>query len=90
MKLSKRNNKDKQQPISAPSTPPSKAGNDQKALLPGALAALGGILLAGALLVVTLSGSQQQQTQALIQSWGSGQAEVSGLRAMRSDSPETG
>ncbi len=75
MKLLKRSTKDNQQPISAPSTPSaSKAGNDQQALLPGALAALGGILLAGALLAVTLRGNDQQQQQALIQAWGGSQA----------------
>ena len=74
MKLSKRN-KDKQQPISAPSTSEaSKPSNDRQALLPGALAACGGILLAGVLLVVTLSGNQHKQRQELIQAWGNSQA----------------
>ena len=74
MKLSKRS-KEKQQPISAPAEQPaSKAGNDQQALLPGALAALGGVVLAGVLLAFTLGGQEQQQQQALVQAWGSSQA----------------
>lgn len=74
MKLSKRS-KEKQQPISAPvEQPTSKTGNDQQALLPGTLAALGGIVLAGVLLAITLGGHEQQQQQALVQAWGSSQA----------------
>ncbi len=53
---------------------PARAGNDQKALLPGAIAALGGLILAGALIGFGLNGSGQARQQQLVEAWGSGQA----------------
>ena len=52
----------------------AKSGNDQQALLPGAIAVLGGLLLAGALIGYSLLGSGQQQQQQLLEAWGSSQA----------------
>ncbi len=58
----------------APAKPAAKVGNDQQALLPGAIAALGGLLLAGALIAFNLNGSGQQQQRQLIEAWGGSQA----------------
>ena len=82
MKLFKRTAKDAEaltpsaQLTSAPAAP--KAGeNSLKALLPGALAAVIGILLAGSLLWFgPLNSANQQQLQQLSQAWGGGQATV--------------
>src|SRR5690606_23088106 len=60
--------------IATPAKPAAKTGNDQQALLPGAIAALGGLLLAGALVAFGLGGSGKQQEQQLIQAWGGSQA----------------
>jgi phosphomannomutase / phosphoglucomutase len=82
MKLFKRTAKDAEaltpsaQLTSAPAAP--KAGeNSLKALLPGALATVIGILLGGALLWFgPLNSANQQQLQQLSQAWGGGQATV--------------
>lgn len=75
MKLFKRAAKDNEQDLIAPSTKPQrKSGNDQQALLPGAIAALLGLGLAAALIAVTLNGSAQQQRQRLAEAWGGSQA----------------
>ena len=58
----------------APAKPAAKVGNDQQALLPGTIAALGGLLLAGVLIAFNLNGSGQQQQQQLIEAWGGSQA----------------
>ncbi|MBD9427061.1 phosphomannomutase/phosphoglucomutase [Pseudomonas sp. PDM15] len=74
MKL-KRAAKDTDSLIAAtPAKPTAKVGNDQQALLPGAIAALGGLLLAGALIAFNLNGSGQQQQKQLIEAWGGSQA----------------
>lgn len=74
MKL-KRAAKDTDSLIAAtPGKPAAKVGNDQQALLHGAIAALGGLLLAGALVAFNLSGSGQQQQRQLIEAWGGSQA----------------
>ena len=54
--------------------PAAKTGNDSQALLPGAIAALGGLVLACALLGFGLSGSGKQQQQQLVEAWGGSQA----------------
>ncbi len=62
--------------ISAPEAPKA-AENNLGALLPGVLAALIGIILAGALLWFgPLNSAYQQQLQQLSQAWGGGQATV--------------
>jgi phosphomannomutase/phosphoglucomutase len=70
----KRATKDSDSLIATPAKPAAKASNDQKALLPGALAALGGLLLAAALIAFNLNGSGQQQQQQLVEAWGGSQA----------------
>jgi phosphomannomutase/phosphoglucomutase len=56
---------------------PTAAQNSLKVLLPGVLAALVGIILAGALLWLgPLNSAYQQQVQQLSQAWGGGQATV--------------
>jgi phosphomannomutase/phosphoglucomutase len=74
VKLFKRTAKDTDQPISVAPAKPVRPGNDSQALLPGAIAALGGLLLAAALIGFNLSGSAQQQRQQLIEAWGASQA----------------
>ena len=75
MKLLKRTAKDTDQPLIAPAAKPARTtGNDQAALLPGAIAALGGLFLAGALIAFNLSGSGKQQQQQLAEAWGGSQA----------------
>ncbi len=59
---------------SAPSKATPKSGNDQKALVPGAIAAIGGLVLAAALIGYSVSNSGNQQQQQLIEAWGSSQA----------------
>ena len=74
MKL-KRAAKDNEPLIAAaPAKPAAKTGNDSQALLPGAIAALGGLVLACALLGFGLSGSGKQQQQQLVEAWGGSQA----------------
>ncbi|WP_428835262.1 phosphomannomutase/phosphoglucomutase [Pseudomonas peli] len=82
MKLFKRTAKDTDettasaQLTSAPAEPKA-AKNSPNALLPGMLAALIGIILAGALLWFgPLNSAYQQQLQQLSQAWGGGQATV--------------
>jgi phosphomannomutase/phosphoglucomutase len=75
VKFSKRTAKDTGQPISAaPAKPARQVSNDQKALIPGALAAFGGLLLAGALIGFSLLGIGKQQQQQLVDAWGGSQA----------------
>src|SRR5690606_15439299 len=75
VKLFKRAAKDTEQNLIAPAAkPPRRSGNDQQALLPGAIAALAGLLLGGALLAFDLSGNAQRQQQRLIAAWGGSQA----------------
>lgn len=77
MKLFKRTAKDNDStvPVSVEVTATTAPrGNEHKALLPGALAALGGLLVAGLLLWFSLSGRDQLQQQQLIDAWGNNQA----------------
>jgi phosphomannomutase/phosphoglucomutase len=74
MKLFKRAAKDAD--ALTPSAPKT-ARNSRSTLLPGVLAALGGIILAGALLWFgPLNSAYQQHLQQLSQAWGGGQATV--------------
>ena len=74
MKL-KRAAKDNEPLIAAaPAKPAATTGNDSQALLPGAIVALGGLVLACALLGFGLSGSGKQQQQQLVEAWGGSQA----------------
>jgi phosphomannomutase/phosphoglucomutase len=70
----KRATKDSDPLIATPAKPAAKANNDQKALLPGAIAAFGGLLLAAALIAFSLNGSDKQQQQQLVEAWGGSQA----------------
>ena len=77
MKLFKRAAKDAatKQPGNSPGgSAPSAKQQAANALLPGLIAVIGGLLLAGSLLWFGLSGSAQRQQQQLVHAWGSGQA----------------
>ncbi len=77
MKLFKRTAKDNDStvPVSVEVTATTAPrGNEHKALLPGALAALAGLLVAGLLLWFSLSGRDQLQQQQLVDAWGNNQA----------------
>ena len=75
MKLFKRAAKDNDQPLSSlVEQPQGRIDNDIQALLPGALAVLAGLLLAGLLLGFSLGGSGLQQQRQLIAAWGGSQA----------------
>ncbi|MBC9252860.1 phosphomannomutase [Pseudomonas alcaligenes] len=75
MKLFKRSAKDTSATLVTPSdSPSSRPGNDHKVLLPGALAALAGLLAAGLLLGFSLAGNAQKQQTQLIEAWGGSQA----------------
>ncbi|MBD9483129.1 phosphomannomutase/phosphoglucomutase [Pseudomonas sp. PDM14] len=78
MKLFKRTAKDTPTDVLvSPAESPAKAarsGNDQKALLPGLLATLAGLLAAALLLWFSLSGSNQQEQVKLGEAWGGSQA----------------
>jgi phosphomannomutase/phosphoglucomutase len=73
VKLFKRTAKDDASPFPLSPAAPA-AGTSRQALLPGALVALGGLLAASLLLWLSLSGSDRQQQQQLVQAWGSSQA----------------
>ncbi|MBB2494089.1 phosphomannomutase/phosphoglucomutase [Pseudomonas sp. UL070] len=76
MKLFKRSAKENPAAalVSPGEAPARQANSDHQALLPGALAALAGLLAAALVLGFSLSGSSQQQQQQLIQAWGGSQA----------------
>lgn len=71
----KRAAKDNDAIITAVPTPSAaKGGNNPQALLPGIGAALGGLVLAGALIGYSLNNDQRQQQQQLATAWGGSQA----------------
>lgn len=77
MKLFKRATKDaaaKQPGNTSADNAPSSKQQAANALLPGLLAAIVGVLLAGGLLWFGLSSSAQRHQQQLVHAWGSGQA----------------
>src|SRR5690606_11005893 len=74
VKLLKRTAKDSDPLTATPAKPPATTGDDRQALLPGALAALAGLLLATLLIGFNLNGNGQQQQQQLIEAWGGSQA----------------
>ncbi|MBD9413669.1 phosphomannomutase/phosphoglucomutase [Pseudomonas sp. PDM16] len=75
MKLLKRTAKDNDQSLTAPAAKPARqTGNDQKALVPGVIAAMVGLTLAGALIAFNFNDSSKQHQKQLIDAWGSSQA----------------
>ena len=77
MKLFKRTAKDSPtdvlvSPVESPAQP--RSGNDQKALMPGLLATLIGLLAAALLLWFSLTGSNQEEQLRLGEAWGGSQA----------------